>query len=116
MQQVRPVLADLHGKIETQATKRVAGDLAGANGGRKESVCLIRGNVGHEFTSAALGGKCVQETPNVNLIAREVPADGMSINGNSHGPYQYNGALGPRAVLKIQSSPRRFPCKLFLQQ
>ena len=35
-------------------------------------------------SSLVLGGKCVQKAPNVNLITREVAADGVSINGKTH--------------------------------
>src|ERR1035438_6093544 len=41
-------------------------------------------NIGDELVVLTLGGKRVQETPNVDLITREVAADGMSINGETH--------------------------------
>jgi hypothetical protein len=48
--------------------------------------------VGDELAVPLSGGQCVQKTSNVNLIPGEVPADGVSINGNAHYPYQYTGA------------------------
>jgi hypothetical protein len=44
----------------------------------------LRRHVGNELVVLILGGKCVQETPNVDLITREVAADGVSINGETH--------------------------------
>ena len=51
--------------------------------GMCERAC-IRGNVRHELAVAIPGGKCVQQAANVYLIAGEVAADGMSINGKAH--------------------------------
>ena len=45
---------------------------------------LVRRDVGDELAVAILSAKCVQEAPNVNLIAGEVAADGVSINGKTH--------------------------------
>jgi hypothetical protein len=44
----------------------------------------LRRHVGNELVVLILGGKCVQETPNVDLITCEVAADGVSINGEAH--------------------------------
>ena len=45
---------------------------------------LRSGDIGHEFAIAVVRAKCVQKTPNINLVAGEVAADGVSINGKAH--------------------------------
>ena len=44
----------------------------------------LRRHIGDEFIVLVLGGKRVQKTPNVYLVTREVTADGVSINGETH--------------------------------
>jgi hypothetical protein len=42
------------------------------------------------LTIQGLAGESIYETPHVNLVSREVTADGVSINGETHLPYQYS--------------------------
>ena len=77
---------------------------------------LFGGDVCNEFAVTVLRAKHVQKTPNVDLIAGEVTANRMSINGKAHEPYQYSGAVRHAAVLKVQLGPSLFPCKLLLKQ
>ena len=84
VQQVRPVLPHLHCKIEPQTHKRIGRDPPGTNVGRDMSGGTLRRHVGNELVVLVLGGKCVQKTPNVYLITREVAADGVGINGETH--------------------------------
>ena len=44
----------------------------------------FRRDIRNQFVVFRLGRQCVQETANVDLIPREVAADGVSINGKTH--------------------------------
>ena len=74
----------LHRQVEPQAQERIGGDPPGANVRRDTLGGTLRRHVGNELVVLILGGKCVQKTPNVYLVTREVAADGVSINGKTH--------------------------------
>jgi hypothetical protein len=84
VQQVRPVLPDFHGKIQAQPNEWVGRDSPGPNVGWNGLGGTIRRHIGNELVVPILGGNCVQKAPNVYLIAREVAADGVGINGETH--------------------------------
>ncbi len=44
----------------------------------------LGGDIGDELAVPVVCRECVQKTPNVYLIPREVAADGVSINGKTH--------------------------------
>ena len=84
VQQVRAIAPHLHGKVQPKAQERIGGDSPGAYVSRDTKGGTLCRHVGYELVVLILGGNCVQETPNVDLITREVAADGVSINGEAH--------------------------------
>jgi hypothetical protein len=84
VQQVGAVAPHLHGQVQPKTHERIGGDSPGLNVSRDTKGGTLRRHVGNELVVLVLGGKCVQETPNVDLITREVAADGVSINGETH--------------------------------
>jgi hypothetical protein len=84
MQQAGTVFPHLQREIEPETHKWVSRDSTGANVSRQGPGGTLRRHVGNELVVLTLGGKCVQEAPNVYLITREVAADGVSINGETH--------------------------------
>jgi len=45
---------------------------------------VIRRHVSHEIAVPFLSGKRGQQAANVDLVSREVAADGVGINGETH--------------------------------
>src|SRR3954452_11402118 len=89
VQEARSVLPDLLRQIETEAEEGVTGNEAGLDARGNVRASLLIRDVSDELGIGRLRAKCVQQAPNVNLVAGEVAADGMSINGKAHEPYQY---------------------------
>jgi hypothetical protein len=77
-------LPHLQGKVKPQTHKRISRNAPGTDVRWNSAGGTVRRHVGYELVVLVSGGKCVQETPNVYLITREVAADGMSINGETH--------------------------------
>jgi hypothetical protein len=92
VKQVRTIGPHPSRQVEAQTQKRIGRDPPGQHRSRQRMVRLGGRRVGYELAVPLSGGQCVQKTSNVNLIPGEVPADGVSINGNAHYPYQYTGA------------------------
>ncbi len=85
VKQIRPVPPQLHAQLVSQAQERVGGDGTGTNAGGQTTASLFGRHIGQDLAFAVLGGgESVQKASDVDLIACEVTADGVCINGNPH--------------------------------
>ena len=82
MQHVGTVFAEPVGEVEAQPQEGVCRHPAGTHARRNGGAGLHAGDVGQDVAILVLGGKGVQEASHVHLISREVPADGVGINGD----------------------------------
>jgi hypothetical protein len=82
VQQIGEILPDPPGQVEAKPDEGIGSHLPRSNPLRDGQARFHARHVRQDFAVLFLAGECVQKASNVNLVAREVPADGMGINGD----------------------------------
>ena len=84
VQHIGMVFADPACQVEPQPQEGVSGHPLDANVLRNGRASLHAGHVCQDVSILVMRGKCVQKASNVYLVACEVSADGVGINGDKH--------------------------------
>jgi hypothetical protein len=84
VQHVGTVFADAASQVKAQPQEGVSGYAPDPYVLRNRSASFHAGHVSQDVAILIVNGECVQETSNVNLVACEVSANGMGINGDEH--------------------------------